>query len=128
MIINMLRAVNKMLDYKGTDKATTLPIRVDCAKAMLEEIIKGMESRQTTTLDESTVHFKETTFRPDPEKPRKPRTEPEPDPNAGKWAITAKGGKLHIAGYPPTGKVKVDGKVMLYKDAEGKPFTRCTLL
>lgn len=114
MIVNMLRAISRMLT--GNDAAT----EIKCAKVMLDEIIKGLETKTAT------LEFDEVEVSPSP-RPVKmvPRKEPpKPEELQVVIAVDTNRKLLPIKNLPMDAKIKLDGKTMTHKEAIGLTFTK----
>jgi len=124
MIINMLRAVSKMLNT--TKDIHELEIKADCAKLMLDEIISGLEGKDT--IDITHLCGKDDKIKPEPTKPVV--IQPELKPDQPPFMISVdKDKKLNpIKGLPSSRIVVVDGKTMTHKEAIGLKFTKIKIL
>ena len=132
----MLRAVSTILDSKESVIALSFKAKVDCAKVMLDEIIKSMESgwksleladelvkdmplgkgKLTATQAQSIIDSK----------PKPPVKAPRP---SDKYCVVvgANSALQKIEGLGLEEKVVVDGKPMTHQQAIGKAFTEITL-
>ena len=118
MTTNMLKAISKML---GDGTPDTLETRVRCAKIMLDEVIKGMEFKDTVFIANGTD--KPQTFKvtvPEP-KPLPPKDKPY------RVVVDADRKITKIEGLDLDSPVILDGKTMKHKDAIGKKFTKVSL-
>ncbi len=124
MIVNMLKAIKKMLEIPDTADPKEAAARVDCAVMMLGEIIQGMEGATPPfVLDKQgfTQHLNEA---PAPTPETKIKSIPKPIPGGQyKVVVDANRRLSRIEGLPLDGKVEIDGKVMTHKEAIGKMFT-----
>ena len=118
MIVNMLRAVSKMLI--GNDAAT----EVKCARIMLEEIIKGMEAKAKSPAE--VERAAELLVEEALSIPKKDKPKPEKEPKESQPLITVDANRklLPIKNLPLDAKLKLDGKIMTHKEAIGLSFTR----
>lgn len=120
MLLPMLKAVSKMLDFKNIT-ANTMGVdgitQVKCAKTILDELINGLEG-------ESKPVSRETHGAKPNLAPRETLEERSED-----WMITVDENKgLQIAGFPLDRMLEVDGKTISYGQARGQKFTRVRIL
>ena len=106
METNMLKAISIMLVGSKEPK-------VECAKIMLDEIIKARENKTPAPNVQPVVV--DTTPKPAPPKPKRPEGQVEIVVDASK-RITS------IKGLPLDAKVMLDNIVMTHKEAIGKTF------
>lgn len=117
MVINMLKAISKMIDCKGIDPIIEFKARVECAKTMLDEIIKGSEGKNSAEiLSPISEKVVEPMGKPIPTKPHVPKDKRQIVVDASR-KITS------ILNYPLDGKIELDGKIMTHAQALGKEFT-----
>lgn len=114
MIVNMLKAVSKMISDSKEPK-------VLCAHIMLDEIIKGMSDKDTVIKVEPEKQIPTDVVLDEPKKPEK--SPPTFSEEAPKIMVDDEGKLLPIAGFPDNSLLKLDGKVMEHKAAVGKTFT-----
>ena len=115
MVVNMLRAVQKMLAHTDTMVALTFQARVACAEEMLSEIIKGMEDKPI-----------ELNTKPTPQAPI-----PPPEKKEGQYFVTVNEDKTFklIKGLPLDSMLLVDGKNRVkHEDLIGKKFNKVQIL
>jgi len=118
MVVNMLKAIKKMLEIPDTADAKEAAARVDCAVMMLGEIIQGMEGATPPfVLDKQG-------FTPHVNEAPTPKKETKSIPG-GQYKVVVDANRRisRIEGLPLDGKVEIDGKVMTHKEAIGKTFT-----
>ena len=144
MLLPMLKAVSKMLDFKdattgsmGVDGAT----RVLCAKVILDEIVAELTENPPdytpnyqvpiTAVIEKQVS-KEKTQASTPQLQSTATLEPKPEvevPTDKEWMVTLDDKKnLYIEGFPEDGMVELDGKKMKYSETRGIKFQKARIL
>lgn len=130
MLINMLKAISTMLDLKGCTLDNS-KARVDCAKIMLDEVIKSMNEGQPTIprlITPSVVEKeidKTTKIIEEMESGKLSEEEIKKQPRI----VLDKDRKISaIENFPATGMIELDGKKMMAKDAIGKTFTNGRIL
>lgn len=123
MLINMLRAISKMIG--GTpDKS-----RVECAKIMLDEVILGLDPK-----DIKVTHTIPVPNAPPVEvQPTKPPEETpigkkEVPKNQVRVVVNSRKELERIDNYPIDGKLLMDGKVLTHQQAIGKAFKQIKML
>ena len=136
MLLPMLKAVSKMLDYPTPNTAAEAElekpfrIQVGCAKIILDEIITNLESNPIP--ENPKPVYKEKTQAAKPDLQPKATLEPKPEveiPTDKEWFVTVSDkGDLFIQGYPEDGMVELDGVKMKYKDTVGKKFKKARIL
>jgi len=128
----MLKATSKMLDPgEPTKMDTGFFVQVACAKTILDEIIKSLESNPIP--ENPKPVYKEKTQAAKPNLQPKATLEPKPEvetPSTDKeWFVTVSDkGDLFIQDFPEDGMVELDGMKMKYKDTVGKKFKKARIL
>ena len=140
MLLPMLRAVNSMLDIEGDDNPVTVCVKVNCARTILDEIIKSLEINPpmdiiqvpiTAVIEKLNPVSKEKTQATRPVLEPKATLEPLPEvvTNGDEWMITLdEGGGLKIVDFPVDGLIELDGKKMPYSEARGMKFKKAGIL
>ena len=118
MVINMLKAISQMLNRSnevGKNTMTSADLeyiaKVNCAKIMLDEIIKGMEP--TTTLIS---------------KPLQKEELPKKEEVKYRVIVSKDQTIAGIENLPRDGKVKLNGVVMTHKEVIGQTYGTTTTL
>ena len=132
----MLKAVERMLpcaEAEPTDMANVMT-RIDCARAVLFEIISNLEKNLPTEVTQvlKPIFTERTT--PSIIPGAKTEATPEPKPEIEvtgeqEWMITLdESGGLKIVDFPLDGLVELDGKKMPYSEARGQKFKKAKIL
>ena len=138
MLLPMLKAISKMLEYKSPNTASEAEverpfmIKVGCAKVILDEIIQNLETKDIVSPKEGVIPvFKKESPAPNQRLVPKENLEPQPEvvTNGDEWFITLDENKnLIIEGFPADGLVELDGKKMKYSETRGIKFTKARIL
>ena len=117
MVINMLKAVKRLLLRAEQGPDTNSKIYVICARELLEEIIAGCNSEKPAgILEPVPFSSKEPTKEPVPKE--------KPVPKDKRQIIVDASRKITgIKNYPLDGKIELDGKIMTHQQAIGKTFS-----
>ena len=140
MLINMLRAVSKMLNTEGCGDAATIVLKVSCAKTVLDEVILNLETQKeikdyyqelkeaVTTMKETPNPISNVKTKPETKSTLELRPEITVD-GENEWMITLdEGGGLKIVDFPVDGLIELDGKKMPYSEARGMKFKKARIL
>ena len=128
MLVNMLKAVSNMLEYKtpntATEEQTERPfaVKVSCAKVVLDEIIRSLESGENpkpVSKEKTTASDLEPKAKPEPKASVEPMYQIMVDDNQM---------LIGIKNLPLDAEIEVDGKVMKHSEALGKKFTKGKIL
>ena len=129
MVVNMLKAISRILLIPKSTNQAEMAIKMDCARVMLEEIVSGMKGSTTTTGDPNTT----VTIQPSNVIPPTPLVEKkEPKYMIRTKNITRKGTVVRvleeIKGLDKEALLEIDGKRMPHHQAIGQEFKRARIL
>lgn len=134
MLLQMLRAVSKMLDIKievgeGADNIAAAESHIYCSKSIIDELIKFYETDENPKQVFTEKKSFETKAAVVPKASREPLPEVETRSDIVEWFITVDENKgLLIKDFPLDGKLEVDGKIVTYAVAKGRPFKKVRLI
>lgn len=127
MVVNMLKAVSKMLEHTDKMPALQFQARVECAEIMLSEIIKGLEGKQIPNVG-LRLPPQDVTTKLTPEiPPTKVEVPPKEEPQYMISVDEKKQLKL-IKNLPLDTEVILDGKRMTHRNAIGMKFQKIKVL
>lgn len=129
MLLPMLRAVEGMLTQTPPE---TLPVRVECARIIIGELITSLDSSTQVTMQPKTplnaeLYDSKNKLKKEFNLPIEP--EITPDPETPYQVIVDDNQKLMgIKGLPLDAKVEIDGKIITHQEAIGKKFSQGRIL
>jgi hypothetical protein len=124
MVINMLRAANKMLLYPKDENLNVINTKVQCARELIEEIIKGMESPATVTLDKTKPIIEEPSPLTSALEEKEPVYQMDVDHATKALRRMTRDGKS----LNPTDLLLIDGKKVEYSKAIGMKFEKLSVV
>ena len=123
MLKNMLKAVSVMLKESKDPK-------VECAKTIVDEIIKGIDPEaEDQIVDVALPPFKDSSY-VIPAAKKKPGRPAKEIPNSERrWEVIVNEGKLvQVTGLPDDAMLELDGAPMTHAQAKGRSFQNATIL
>ena len=133
MVTNMLKAISSILLLRDTEDIKVALAKVNCAREMLEEIIKGMETEEIPMIPVAQATY---TSPPPPLPPSKPSSltsaleekEPEYTVEIDEVTKTLKWIKKDGKPLGLQQLLLIDGKKVAYKDAIDMVFKKLSVV
>jgi len=130
MVLNMLKAVSKMLELSDSDTLEVVDVKVRCAQTMLDQIIQGMidEAKVITTVPLEIIKSPTADVPIQPQ----PTTSTLPEKRAakaGEVEIMVDAGKIKsIKNAQDDTMIQLDGIAYPWKRAIGRSFSEGKIL